>query len=379
MQHVVEIAEGYYKLQSDEKDFHRNIYIRKFPIKNEGLGLLFNRFKRKQSINMIMDPGTKLDLPRLEDTLKELIGGLKNLDIIFVSHQDPDVSSNVLPLLMRAKNSVLIGSIDSWRLIKMYGVPRGRFKAAESFISSYFEIPGTNSKIYFVPASYCHFRGAMMVYDPDTRVLFTGDFMAGLNTMNKQSVYADESAWTGIALFHQIYMPSKKALRTTIDLIRMLTPKVEIIAPQHGYVIKGELVDEFLERLYHLDVGVDIEDVNNVYTGRLVLALSEFLNRVRVYNIIVHTKLLKLMKESQTKEFTQPLVFMGDEVSKINVGYEQAVEYIVSLIRRHFKKEEEELLILLNDALVGLSLPIPQFMASVLTEGMKKEVFKEGQ
>ena len=376
MQNIVEIGKGFYKLSSSEKDFHRNIYIRKFPIKKEGLGLLFQRFKKKNSINMIMDPGTKLDLPLLEDALKELIGGLKNIDIIFVSHQDPDVTSNVSPLLMRAKNSFLIGSIDAWRLIKMYGVPQGRFKAAESFVSSYFEIPGTTSKIYFVPATYCHFRGAMMVYDPETRILFSGDFMAGLNTMNKQSVYADESAWPGIALFHQIYMPSKKAIQRTIELIRMLTPKVEVIAPQHGYVIKGDLVDEFLERLYHLDVGVDIEDVNNAYTGRLVLALSEFLSKVKVYNIIVHTKLLKLLKESQSREFTQPIVFMGEEVSKINIGYEEAVEYIVSVIRRNFKKEANELLIILQDILVDLSLPIPPFLSNLLRKDLEENAFK---
>jgi len=376
MQNIVEIGKGFYKLSSSEKDFLRNIYIRKFPIKKEGLGLLFQRFKKKNSINMIMDPGTKLDLPLLEDALKELIGGLKNIDIIFVSHQDPDVTSNVSPLLMRAKNSFLIGSIDAWRLIKMYGVPQGRFKAAESFVSSYFEIPGTTSKIYFVPATYCHFRGAMMVYDPETRILFSGDFMAGLNTMNKQSVYADESAWPGIALFHQIYMPSKKAIQRTIELIRMLTPKVEVIAPQHGYVIKGDLVDEFLERLYHLDVGVDIEDVNNAYTGRLVLALSEFLSKVKVYNIIVHTKLLKLLKESQSREFTQPIVFMGEEVSKINIGYEEAVEYIVSVIRRNFKKEANELLIILQDILVDLSLPIPPFLSNLLRKDLEENAFK---
>ncbi len=377
MQQIIELAQNYYKIQSDEKDFHRNIYVRKFPIKKHGLGLLFNRFKKKQSINMIMDPGTKLDLPRLEDTLKELIGGLPNLDIIFISHQDPDVSSNVLPLLMRAKNSVLIGSIDSWRLIKMYGVPKGRFKAAESFISSYFEIPGTDTKLYFVPATYCHFRGAMMLYDPESRILFTGDFMAGLNTMTKKSIYADEEAWPGIALFHQIYMPSSKAIQRAVELIRMLTPKVEIIAPQHGYVVKGELVDEFLERMYHLKVGMDIEDLDNVYTARLVLALTNFLSKVKVFNIIVHTKLLKLMKETQAQNFTRPMVFMGEEISKINVGYEQAVEYVLSLIRRHFKNDEEELLRLLNDSLVELSLPIPAFMAKTIAQLGSKDIIKE--
>ena len=40
MQRLVEIANDYYKLQSDEKDFQRNIYIRKFPINNEGVGRL---------------------------------------------------------------------------------------------------------------------------------------------------------------------------------------------------------------------------------------------------------------------------------------------------------------------------------------------------
>jgi hypothetical protein len=98
----------------------------------------------------------------------------------------------------------------------------------------------------------------MAFYDPEIRTLFSGDLFGGLNQLGRVHLFAEPDDWTGVAQFHQIYMPTREALRYAVRQIRALRPAVEIIAPQHGHVIAGERVDEFLDRLYDLAVGTDL-------------------------------------------------------------------------------------------------------------------------
>ena len=90
-----------------------------------------------------MDPGTRLDMPKLVKALQELIGGIQNLDLIFVSHQDPDLTSNLPALLASAPRAIILASIDTWRLIRMYGIEERRFKAVEEFRSQVLKIKKT--------------------------------------------------------------------------------------------------------------------------------------------------------------------------------------------------------------------------------------------
>jgi hypothetical protein len=99
-----------------------------------------------------------------------------------------------------------------------------------------------------------------MLYDPETRVLFTGDLFGGVTDVNAQGLWADESDWSGIRAFHQIYMPVNLALQRVVATIRKLDPPVEIIAPQHGRLIRGPLLQTFLDRMEKLPVGLDIMD-----------------------------------------------------------------------------------------------------------------------
>ena len=103
----------------------------------------------------------------------------------------------------------------------------------------------------------------MAFYDPDLRTLFSGDLFGGLNRPGRVQIPAEESDWAGIAQFHQIYMPTREALRYAVRQIRSLVPAVEVIAPQHGFVISGDLVPLFLERLEILLVGLDLLLVEN--------------------------------------------------------------------------------------------------------------------
>lgn len=111
-----------------------------------------------------------------------------------------------------------------------------------------------------VPSPFCHFVGAVMLYDPYNQILFSGDLFGSLTARNAEGLWADESDWVGMRAFHQLYMPTNKALKHAIAAIRKLTPAVKIIAPQHGRLITGSLVEEYMSRLEHLEVGLDIMD-----------------------------------------------------------------------------------------------------------------------
>jgi hypothetical protein len=109
--------------------------------------------------------------------------------------------------------------------------------------------------LQFVPTPFCHFRGSCMLYDLSSRVLFSGDFLGGIST---SELYAEEPHWEGVKAFHQLYFPSKTALKHAIKKIRGLHPEPLMIAPQHGGILKGGMIDLFMDRMENLDVGLDI-------------------------------------------------------------------------------------------------------------------------
>ncbi len=309
-----QIGVEFYMLRSEEPEFHRNIYFKRF-IGPDG-----------SQVNMVMDPGTKLDLSRVIAAANHLFGGLQNIDVIFVSHQDPDLTSNLDALLSAAPRALLLASIDAWRLIHMYGLPDNRFKAIEDFRTDTLKIKKTGHLIKFVPAYYCHFRGAMMVYDFESRVLFTGDFMGGTDTRKGPGIYATEESWAGIALFHSIYMPTNSVVRATIDRIGMLDPFPEVIAPQHGDVIKGDLVYDFLGRLMELDVGLDLLEKKKPEKETLAIAVNEFLEKLRASHPDIFNIVFEKLKEPG--KFTTPFYIPGDTVVDVKVDVEDALRYL---------------------------------------------------
>ncbi len=316
-----EIGKEFYLLRSGEPEFHRNIYFKRF-VGPDG-----------RTVNMIMDPGTKLDLNEIVKVSKQLFGGIANIDIIFVSHQDPDLTSNLDAIMSAAPRSLLLASMDTWRLVRMYGLPERRFKAIEDFRTDTLRIKKTGHTVKFIPAHYCHFRGAMMFYDFESRVLFTGDFLGGTNTRTGEGIFATEESWDGIALFHQIYMPTKSVVRETIDRIGLLDPFPEVIAPQHGDVIKGKLIFEFLNRLMDLDVGIDLLEKAKPEKEVVILAINDFLEKLKAFSTSIYQLILNDMRKPG--QFTTTFVVSGDMVTDLKIDINDALRLIWNLIERY--------------------------------------------
>jgi serine/threonine-protein kinase len=176
-----------------------------------------------------------------------------------------------------APRASIFTSEATWRLIVHSNLPRDRYVNTDRHARG-IELP-TGHRVLPVPSPFCHFRGAVMLYDPETRVLFSGDLFGGINTPGPHDLWAEESDWTGIRAFHQAYMPTNQVFGRTLQAIRRLDPKVEIIAPQHGRLLRGEMIDLFMDRLAQLPVGLDLMD--DAGEGADVMeAWSTVLNRV---------------------------------------------------------------------------------------------------
>jgi glyoxylase-like metal-dependent hydrolase (beta-lactamase superfamily II) len=308
---IHEIGKDFFLIKSDETDFHRNVYLKRFTGPDG------------TAVNMICDPGTRLDIGLIVGALKELVGGVENIHLVFLSHQDPDLTSNVNVFLTGSPRAKIVCSIDTWRLIRMYGIDDDRYYAVENFKSKLLSIGKTGHRVQFVPARFCHFRGAIMFYDIGTRILFSGDVLGGLNTRKGGGIWATEDSWRGISIFHQLYMPSNGALSETVQRIGLLNPIPDIIAPQHGDVVKGGLVVEFLTRLMDLDVGYDLIRKEEPQKDLLLAAVNSFLDFVAGKYPEVHGRLLDELKKTGT--FTTIFVVTARSVVDVKVSAAEAV------------------------------------------------------
>ncbi|GEM_PF-342019 len=237
------------------------------------------RYRRDgREITVLIDPGGEADWPVVRRKTAAVCGSLERLDYVFVNHQDPDVAGVVPLILEEARGARLLGSRDTWRLLQVRGLDGRRFVATESCSSGEVALPALEG-LQFVPSPFCHFRGAVMLYDPANRVLFTGDLGAGL--ADAAGLVAGSQGLEGVTLFQQIYMPSSWALATAVTRIRALEPPPVVLAPQHGALWLGDGIALLLDHLEQLPVGIDLlyaEAASPAAAERQVAVANEILD-----------------------------------------------------------------------------------------------------
>ncbi len=325
----VEIAQGTYWVGKRPPGllFYANPYLRVF--KSAVSALSVGKDDGDREFNLLIDSGSGSDFSIVREKVEQRISRLDQLTAVYVNHQDPDVGSSSATILGRyAPRASVIASEETWRLIQYYKLPREQFVDVGQYLNG-LPLP-TGHTLRPVASRYCHFVGAVMLYDPETRVLFSGDLFGGLTAADAEGLYADEGDWTGIRAFHQIYMPTNKALVRTVAAVRALDPPVEIIAPQHGRVIQRALVEDFLGRMERLQVGLDIaedEADESALTGWTTV-LNRVLELARSYMGNEADERLR-----QNKELRDCLRFDGSSVTVKMLGrwaVEQAVEALTS-------------------------------------------------
>lgn len=311
----------------------------------------------RPAFSILIDPSATRDFPIVQAKCEAVMGDLAALDAIFINHQDPDVST-ALETLLRPEGSTthVLCSDETWQLIENIGIDRERYLNVDDYPNGF---RGRSGRVVQpVPAPFCHFVGSRMLYDPRTRVLFSGDLFASLTSGVATGLFADETDWVGMRAFHQIYMPTNRAITMAIRKIRALDPPVEIIAPQHGRLLRGDILERFLDRLEKLDVGLDILSTRE--EEDLVLpAWQLVLNRV----LELSESLTGTSPRAWLQADAHAAAFLHFETPTLELRQagQKAIERIVEVITRQVESAYGELI--RYEAIVAaheLDLPTPQ-------------------
>jgi flavorubredoxin len=204
---------------------------------------------------VMLDPGGFGVMPRV---LAELLRYLSPTQLkgIVLSHQDPDIVGGLATWLELTGAPVYVSEI--WlRFLPHYGIKgMSRFVGVPDQGMDWQVAPGFELKL--VPAHFLHSEGQINVYDPRSKILFSGDIGAAMLPTDKDYVYVDDFAGhlRYIEGFHRRYMCSNRAARIWVDRVSRL--EIEMIAPQHGPIYRGKAVKEFLAWFKELQCGVDL-------------------------------------------------------------------------------------------------------------------------
>ncbi|QOX79052.1 MBL fold hydrolase [Trichlorobacter lovleyi] len=338
MDQVSELANGVYWVGAGTKTFlSRNSFLRIF----KGNGT---------TGSLLIDPGPTNDLDSLSQKVSAVLpGGLSKLNLVFINHQDPDVVG-VLPTLTKLnQNLTVIATEDTWRLVNLNGMSQTSFRAVDRVQGQTVGLP-TGHKLQFIPTPFCHFRGACMIYDLESRILFTGDLFGGIAATG---LHATEENWAGIKAFHQLYMPSNEAIRLAVKKIRALSPAPLALMPQHGGLIKGELMELFMQRMEELQVGLDIIISLTEKLPALIAGLNEILEGVK--EILGNDEVHRIMGFFKP-DGTYPALFTLDHADQVKDIKGEPVEAVEALLRTFLRFASEDQKALLQPKILQILL-----------------------
>jgi flavorubredoxin len=226
----------------------------------QGEGIQANQFIIVDSgEGMLLDPGGNLTYKHL---LAEMATYFRpaHTRYIFASHQDPDIVASANGWLLITDAKIVIA--EEWvRFIPHFcikGVTEGRMIPIPP--------PGMSielgaSRLKLLPAHFLHTVGNFQVYDPISKILFSGDVGASVMDGHEAGLPVEDFdahlVQGHMAGFHSRYMCNNKACRLWVQMVRQLD--IEWIVPQHGGSFKGKaMIGRFLDWLENLQCGTDL-------------------------------------------------------------------------------------------------------------------------
>lgn len=213
-------------------------------------------------IGFLIDPGGVHVFSRILSNISSYIDP-RNILGVFFSHQDPDVAAGLSLLHTHLPFAKYYFSKLWDRFMPHYGIyKKNNFFLIEDYGGKFFF--DDNSYLEFIPAHFLHSPGNFTLYDPISKILFSGDIGVGIVQPSMKKIFVDdfEEYKTHMEEFHKRYMASNKIINMWISKIKDLD--IEIMAPQHGLLFKKNEYLQFLEWIKDLKCGYDIiEEIYN--------------------------------------------------------------------------------------------------------------------
>lgn len=225
---------------------------------------------------VLIDPGSVLDFHHVLNKVTALVP-IEKITYLIAHHQDADLCS-AIPVFEEAGVSAQI--VLHWRtslIVQYFGISLPYYLVNER---GWQLTLASGRTLRFYPAPYLHFAGAIMTYDEQSKVLFSGDLFGAIG--HSENLYADGRYPAAMRTFHEHYMPARSIIRSALSRIRNLD--IRIIAPQHGSVIASD-IQGYLDHLAEVECGMLIRreasttEKGNLYS-RAAAAVIERLQSV---------------------------------------------------------------------------------------------------
>ncbi|MCP4399187.1 MAG: hypothetical protein GY801_18035 [bacterium] len=241
-----------------------NSYLRVFQKKGMNLGLL-------------IDPGGPHVFPTVLKRLQGILGDLRKLWLVFLSYQETGASINLAYQSNTNSSLTMICTEDVWRMAHTLGLSKLRFQAVEKLSKTRVRL-AQNLTLRLIPTPYCPSYGACMLYDEQRRILFSGGLFGGITF--SLPLFAVQQHWEGIRIWHQMYIPDKRALQQAIAAVREIDPPPKLIAPQHGGLLRDDMIPFVLGKLSNLSVGLDLPHATEIDKVMYIEAINEVLTSI---------------------------------------------------------------------------------------------------
>ncbi|MDE3246731.1 MAG: MBL fold metallo-hydrolase [Acidobacteriota bacterium] len=238
-----------------KNDFHKNVLLEDFS--SGDLAVQANQHVIIHGKGaMVLDPGGHKVFSKALTALMSELGGAK-LTTLFLSHQDPDIVAAVNGWLMTT-DAIAYASNLWLRFIPHFGLDQLVAHRLLGIPDQGMVLDLDGLKLPVLPAHFLHSPGNFQIYDPVSRVLYSGDLGASVG-QGYIEVQDFDAHLTYMEGFHKRYMSGGRALKNWANMVRQLD--IDIIAPQHGAIFRGkELTTRFIDWCSHLNAGMDLLD-----------------------------------------------------------------------------------------------------------------------
>ena len=239
--------------------------------------------------SILIDPGSMIEFDETVRKIKTVID-IKSIKYIILHHQDPDLAAAVpeIEKLINRDDLQIVTHSRMSVLIKHYIVTSSYYEIDKH---DYQLITSSGFQLDFYTTPYCHSPGAFVSYEPNTKILFSGDIFGGID--ESWEFYADETYFNKAKQFHQEYMPSKDIFNYALGKIEKLD--IDLIAPQHGSIIEKKYIPNLLKDMRNLDCGLYIDDK---YNRELTVTIKELQDKDRT----LKERDIQLLEQSKRAE-----------------------------------------------------------------------------
>lgn len=250
---------------------------------------------------ILIEPGSLSDFDEIYQDILSLIDP-SIISYVIISHPDPDLTSS-LPLFEKKLKPFTI--VTEWRtkeIIDFYGLTSDYYLIRNHALKLSLK---SGREFVFILTPFAHYSGSFMTLDMSNKFLYSGDLFGGIST--EKSLFSDENYLESMAAFHENYLPSSDFLRPVMKEVSNY--QIEMICPQHGSIIKKEMVDQSIQFLHQLEFFNTPKQIHQFNNDPNDIDFEHHLTQVILRLMQIHTKdqILNTFLKSPIQIFLDPI------------------------------------------------------------------------